>query len=144
MIKRIMVAIDFSQEARRAAAWAIELGKQLDAEVVAVTVLDVSDLRVAMEAGLHGFETQEDVKRQVHDWIDLQYAKIIPPKAKSIRRETRRGIVEQELAEAVKELNADLIVLGPSGIGKRLPLGSKARYLLQHCKVPIALVGADA
>jgi nucleotide-binding universal stress UspA family protein len=144
MVKRIMVAVDFSDEARRAASWALDLAGQLDSEMVAVTVLDVSDLRVAMEAGLHGFETQEDVKRQVQEWVDAQYATIIPARAKNVRREIRRGIVEQELAEAVKELKADLIVMGPSGIGRRLPLGSKARYLLQHCKVPIALVGAEA
>jgi nucleotide-binding universal stress UspA family protein len=137
-IKRILIAIDFSEDARTAARWGINLAKQLEADVLAVTVLDVGDLRVAMDAGLHGFETQEDVKRQVQEWIDAEYAKIIPPTAK-VRREIRRGIVEKELVAAVRSYDADLVVMGSKGLGGRGPIGGKAKYLLEHCQVPVAL-----
>lgn len=140
MIKRILIPVDFSEDSREAANWGRKLADQLAAEVLLVTVLDVSDLRVAMDAGLHGFEKQEDVKRMVQEWIDAQYAKIIPAGAKSIRREIRRGIVEQEIVEAIHVYGADLVVMGKRGLGAREFLGGKTKYLLEHSPVPIVLM----
>ena len=139
-IKRILIPVDFSEDSREAASWGKALADQLAAEILLVTVLDVSDLRVAMDAGLHGFEKQEDVKRMVQEWIDAQYAKIIPPNAKSIRREIRRGIVEQEIVEALNEYGADLVVMGRAGISARELLGGKTRYLMEHSHVPVVLM----
>jgi len=141
MIKRILIPVDFSEDSCEAASWGRSLADQIGAEVLVVTVLDVSDLRVAMNAGLHGFETQQEVKRMVQEWIDAQYAKIIPANARNIRREIRRGIVEKEIVEAVQEFNADLVVMGKRGLGAREFLGGKTKYLLEHSPVPLVLMG---
>jgi nucleotide-binding universal stress UspA family protein len=142
MIKRILIPIDFSETSRRAAQWGIDLANQLDSEAVLVSVLDVSDLRVAMNAGLHGFDNNEDVKRQVQQWIDEQYAKIIPKDAKNVRRDIRRGIVDKELIAAIARENADLIVMGSQGITRRVPLGSKTEFVMRHCSVPVTVIRA--
>ncbi len=136
-IKRILIAVDFSEDSRKAAIWGIELAELLGAEVLVVTVLDVGDLRVAMDAGLHGFETQDEVKRQVQKWIDTQYDKIIPAGATNVRREIRRGIVEKEIVAAIRNCDADLVVMGSRGLGRRGPIGGKAKYVLEHSKIPI-------
>jgi len=143
MIKRILIPVDFSEDSRKAASWGHALAEQLAAEVLLVTVLDVGDLRVAMDAGLHGFETSEDLKRQVHTWIDNQYAKVIPPNAKNVRREIRRGIVDKELAAAIREYGADLVVMGTRGLGAHGLIGGKAKYLLEHSSVPVVLMHTD-
>lgn len=140
MIKRILVPVDFSEDSREAARWGSKLADQLAAEVLLVTVLDVGDLRVAMDAGLHGFETQEDVKRMVQEWIDAQYTKIIPPDAKNVRREVRRGIVEKEIVNAIRKYGADLVIMGKRGLGAREFLGGKTKYLLEHSPVPVVLM----
>lgn len=141
MISRILVPVDFSEISCAAAALAVrELAPQLGAEVVFVTVLEASDLRVAMSAGLHGFDTDEELHRQVADWIEQQFAKVESVQgAVKAKRDVRRGIVERELVEAVKEHRADLVVMGATGIGRRSPLGSKTDYLLRHTAVPVTL-----
>lgn len=137
MIRRIVVPVDFSEASQRAARYAVdELAPSLGAEVVLVTVLDVSDLRVAMKAGLHGFDTDEEVHEQVAKWIDEQFANI----GASAKRDVRRGITEREILEAITEHKADLVVMGAMGITKRFPMGSKADYVLRHSDAPLLLV----
>lgn len=143
MIKKILVPVDFSPNSIRAARYTIEeLAPQLGADVTFVTVLDVGDLRVAMSAGLHGFENDDDVKRQVREWIEGQFAKI-ESAADSVKakRDVRRGLPEREIMEAVQEHAPDLIVMGMHGIGRRDPIGSKAEHVIRHTHVPLMLIG---
>lgn len=143
MIKRIVVPVDFSETSCRAARYAVEeLAPQLGADVVFVTVLEASDLRVAMSQGLHGFETDEDVHRMVAEWIETQFKKIESASgAAKATRDVRRGAVDRELIEAIREHGADLVVMGAHGIGKRTPLGTKAEQVLTGGKVPVMLIG---
>lgn len=136
MIRRIVVPIDFSEASTRAAQYAVTELAPLGAEVVLVTVLEVSDLRVAMKAGLHGFDNDDELREQVEQWLAEQFAKF-PDTA---RREVRRGIVEREIVEAIQEHEADLVVMGAVGIARRIPIGSKAEYVLRHADVPLLLV----
>jgi nucleotide-binding universal stress UspA family protein len=138
MIRRIVVPIDFSAASIRAAHYAVTELAPLGAEVVLVTVLEVSDLRVAMAAGLHGFDNDDELHEQVEQWLDEQFAKL-PATA---RRDVRRGLVEREIVEAIHEHRADLIVMGAVGIARRIPIGSKAEYVLRHVDVPLLLVKA--
>ena len=139
MIRRILVPIDFSKASSRAAHYAVDELAPLGAEVVLVTVLEVSDLRVAMSAGLHGFDNDDELHDQVMQWLEEQFAKF-PATA---RREVRRGIVEREIVEAIQEHDADFVVMGAVGIARRIPIGSKAEYVLRHVDVPLLLVKAE-
>ena len=142
MIKRIVVPVDFSETSTRAAHYAVgELAPQLQAEVVFVTVLEVSDLRVAMKHGLHGFENDDDVHRMVQAWVEERFAEIESGKGSiKARRDVRRGIPDREIIEAVTEHKADLVVMGAHGIGKRNPIGSKAEHVLANSRVPLMLI----
>lgn len=143
MIERILIPIDFSATSRKAAKWGLDLAAQLRVEALIVSVLQVGDLRVAMDAGLHGFESDEDVKRQVDEWVTSQYAQIVPKGAKNVRTEVRRGIAEKEIVEAIQEYKASLVVMGSSGVTKRLPLGSKTEHVMRHCDVPVVVIRPD-
>src|SRR5690242_5384915 len=145
MIERIVVAVDFSEASCRAARYAVEtLGPQLKAEVIFVTVLDPSDLRVAMSAGLHGFDTDDELRGQVRGWIEEQFRKIeSADDAVKARRDVRRGLPEREILEAIHEHNAQLVVMGATGIGRVFPLGSSSEYVLRHAHVPVVLLGGD-
>jgi nucleotide-binding universal stress UspA family protein len=141
MIKRILVPIDFSDMSRRAAHYAIsELAPQLGADVVLVTVLEVSDLRTAMRAGLHGFDTDEEVRRQVHDWVEAQFAMLESHGPVSVQRDIRRGLPDRELVAAIREHKPDLIVMGAAGMGRRDPIGSKTEHLIRQVDVPVLLI----
>lgn len=141
MIERIVVPVDFSETSCRAAHYAVtELAPQLRAEVIFVTVLDVSDLRVAMKAGLHGFETDAELHRQVEAWIEEQFRKIEVSAGVKARRDVRRGIPDHEIVHAIREHGAHLVVMGSVGITRTVPLGSKAEHVLRHVHVPVLLV----
>ena len=140
MIKRILISVDFSETSNRAARWAVDLADQIAGEALIVTVLDVGDLRVAMNAGLHGFETDEEMRKQVRDWIERKLTELVPAGAKNVRHDVRRGRVEQQLVEAITEYDANLVVMGSTGVGRRLPLGSKTEYIMRHSDVPIVVV----
>lgn len=136
MIRRIVVPLDFSDASCRAAQYAQSELAPLGAEVVLVTVLEMSDLRVAMSAGLHGFETDDEVHDRVERWLEQQFAKV----GGNARRDVRRGLVEREIVEAIQEHDADMVVMGAVGITRRIPIGSKAEYVLRHVDVPLVLV----
>lgn len=142
MVRRIVVPVDFSEVSRAAAAYAVrELAPQLGAEVIFVTVLEASDLRVAMSAGLHGFDNDEELHQQVAAWIEEQFAKVDHTDgAVQAKRDIRRGLVDREIVEAIRDHAADLVVMGSVGITKRLPIGSKTEYVLRHTTVPVTLI----
>jgi nucleotide-binding universal stress UspA family protein len=143
MIKRIVVPVDFSENSKRAARYAVEeLAPQLGASVVFVTVLEVSDLRVAMSHGLHGFETDEDVHRLVRAWVEEQFAALETGQGSvKATRDVRRGLPEREIVEAIHQHSADLVVMGAHGIGGRNPIGTKAEHVLAQGNVPLLLLG---
>lgn len=143
MIKRVVVPVDFSEASIRGARYAVdELAQQLGAEVIFVTVLELSDLRVAMSAGLHGFDNDEELHRQVETWIEEQFHRIESAQGsvKTTRDIRRSGLPEREIVEAIREHHADLVVMGSVGIAKRFPFGSKAEYVIRHCDVPLVLL----
>lgn len=141
MIERIVCPVDFSDASCHAADYAVKLAAELHASVVFVTVLDVGDLRVAMKAGLHGFDTDEEMRREVREWIDEQYAKVERDSGSvTTSRDVRRGIPDQEILEAIREHKADLVVMGSSGIAHRFPIGSSTEYLLRHSDVPVLVL----
>lgn len=142
MIKRVLIPVDFSPLSRQAAEWGLALAEQLAGEALILIVLDVGDLRVAMGAGLHDFENHEDVHRQVHEWIDAEYAKIVPSGARNVIREVRRGIVEKEIVATIQQYDPHLVVMGSTGVGRALSLGSKTEYVLRHCGVPVTVIRA--
>ena len=137
MVRRILIAFDFSRESARAVAYGIELAEQLGAEPVVITVLDVADLRVAMRAGLHGFEDDAAVRRMVRRWIADQDAQLLGDT--NARRVIRRGIPEQEILTAATRLRAGMIVMGPTGLGRR-SFGSVTREVLRRSPVPVVVV----
>ena len=141
MIKQILCPVDFSEASCRAAAYALrELAPQLGAEVVWVTVLEASDIRVAIEHGLYGFETDEDLHRQVEEWIEAQFARIDAGKSVTTHRDIRRGIPEREIVDAIREHKPGLVVMGSNGITHSLPLGSKTQYVIEHCDTPVVVM----
>lgn len=93
-----------------------------------------------MRAGLHDFETNEDVQRQVREWIDGEFDKLTARSGVDVQREVRRGIPEQEILKAVRRYKPDLIVMGSTGVARRIPLGSTTGLVMRKTNVPALVV----
>jgi nucleotide-binding universal stress UspA family protein len=140
MVRRIVIAFDFSPHSARAVVYGIDLATQLGAEPIVLTVLDVADLRVAMKAGLHGFSTNADVRRAVKHWIAEEDRALLGPSPIPVRRIIRRGIPASAIVTAAARLKADMIVMASSGMARRLPIGSCTKEVLRTAKVPVLVV----
>lgn len=138
MIQRILVPADFSGESRRAVTFALELAAQLGASVRVMNVLDPGDLRAAIRAGLSGFKDDADVHRRVEEWNASEYAKLGLPD--NVSRVTLRGDVITSILAAIASFDAQLLVMGSAGMGRRLPLGSKTEEVIRRADVPVVVV----
>ncbi len=131
--------MDFSDHARAAAIVAANLASQLGATIRLVTVLDVSDLRVAMKARLDRFTTSAELRRAVEQWVEKEYASLSLPADVPSTRTIRRGFAEPQIVAEIAKWKADLIVMGSSGLARRLPLGSKTAEVLRRSSVPVVV-----
>ena len=140
-IRRILVPVDFSPESLRAAGIAHDIAEQTGARLRFLTVLDVGDLRAALHAQLSGFRTDEEVHLQLQRWIRRQYSAI---DMRGATRTVRRGIAEKEIVAAIEGYRPDLVIMGSSGLMRRLPVGSTTEYVLRHSPVSVLVVKPPA
>jgi nucleotide-binding universal stress UspA family protein len=124
MFDRLLVGVDGSDPARRAAKYALELAARYDADVAAVSVHRDDAGRQAARAAL-------DAVVELADDLDV-----------SVETEPLRGKPATTVVDRAAERDADLIALGRrgrSGIGARL-LGSVTERVLRRTDVPVLTV----
>ena len=109
-----------------------------------MTVLDVGDLRAALKVGLDEFRDEEDAHRKLQQWIDAQYARIELPANVASSRIIRRGIVEQEICDEIRDSAPQLVIMGSAGLARRIPIGSRTEYVIRHGGVPVVVVPLKA
>lgn len=149
-INKIMVAVDFSEYSKPTLKFAAHLANIHNAALVVVNVLNKRDLDALQTIELEGIgvSAEKFIVKQKADrdaatdqllkeagCLDLQLTKIF-----------RIGVPWFELLEAVKEQQADLMVIGTKGktsIPNTL-FGSTAEKVFRRCSVPVLFVrGTD-
>ena len=124
---KLILATDLSENARTAAQWAARFGETEGAEVVAVHVIELSAAHWA--AGAYDFLEDERLRKQARDNVEQWYVETTGTKPASVQ--VRAGTPAVQLAEAVSEEQADLLVVSRSGkrAWERFWLGSTAKAL---------------
>lgn len=141
--RKILIAVDESAFAARAADVGLELARSLGAEVALIHVVDPSVDAYAPEGGIPASElialAQQDGRRLVAAFS--QRASLQPPPLEFIHI----GKSATEIVKAAKDWPADLIVIGSHGRGgvKRLLLGSVAEAVMRHAACPVLVVRAE-
>ncbi len=141
--RKILVAVDESAFAARAADVGFELARSLGGEVALIHVIDPSVDAYAPEGGIPANEliglAQQDGKRLLAAFS--QRASLQPPPFEFIHV----GKPATEIIKAAKECPADLIVIGSHGRGgvERLLLGSVAEAMMRHAACPVLVVRAE-
>jgi nucleotide-binding universal stress UspA family protein len=140
--RRIIIAVDGSVFAARAANVGFELARSLGAEAALIHVIDPSVV-VAPEGGYPAGElialAEQDGKRLLAGFS--QRASVQPPPLEFIQV----GKPATEIVKAAQEWPADLIVIGSHGRGgvQRLLLGSVADGVMRHAKCPVLVVRSE-
>jgi nucleotide-binding universal stress UspA family protein len=137
--KRILIAVDESPIAARAADVGSELGRSLKAEVAFVHVIQ-PPLNPPMET----LVTSEQLIAQA----SLEARKLLHkfgqqgPGHRASLEFVRVGKSSAEILAAAKEWSDDLVVIGSHGKGvvQRVMLGSVAESVMRHARCPVLIV----
>ena len=138
--RKILVAVDESAFAARAADVGFDLARSLGAEVAILHVVDPAVDAYAPEGGIRASElvalAQQDGKRLLAAFA--QRAALQPAPLEFIHV----GKPAAEIVKGAKDWRADLIVIGSHGRGRveRLLLGSVAEAVMRHATCPVLVV----
>lgn len=124
---KLILATDLSDNARPAAEWAARFGRTEGAEVSVVHVVEISAAHWA--SGAYDFLDDEKLSEAAEERVRKWYSDATGSEPASVQ--VRAGTPAVQLAEAVKEAKADLLVVSRSGKGgwEKFWLGSTAKAL---------------
>ena len=155
MFKRILVALDGSDNSARASQAAIELAEKLKAELIVVHAIIPPALYYHTEISSEGPVIEPPTHEKEID-LYLEYARTVARgivdrtvseakkrgiPVKTDIPETTTSVVETVVNQAVKE-NADLVIVGTRGLGgfKKLLLGSVSSGVVDHAHCPVLVI----
>lgn len=144
MFERILLAVDGSESAGRAADAAAELARRFSSEVIVLHVREWGTV-------LHGFapattfETIDlETMQQARELVDgvVQGLEKQEVKARGEVRSALRGAVAQVILEVLRQEGANCLVMGSRGLGDvgALVLGSITHKVLHLAECPVLVV----
>lgn len=142
MFERILLAVDDSDESKKAIKTAVSLAKATDGEVLVVHV-HAKDM---------GFQVKDDIETRIEAETLIEAACNIVKRAGvpvvGDLRAARSDHVAKEVLDAAERFDADCIVVGSRGSGPltQMLVGSVANQVvhLAHCPVIVAREAAAA
>ncbi|WOF16640.1 universal stress protein [Methanoplanus sp. FWC-SCC4] len=139
MYKKILLATDGSENARRAAEKAAGFAKDLSSHVILVYIINnppSQSRMVKANFDVHSL-LEEDAKTRIKDTIDIFENNGLPYTLK-----VAIGDPAAEIIEIAEREKADMIVIGSRGLGtiKGVFLGSVSRKVTHNAKCPVMIV----
>ena len=147
-IKKILVPTDGSDYSMRAAEYGISIAKMLNAQIMVVYVIDKVAVEQIDEVALEQISkavkrdnVERELKKDGQRYITyvLGLAKKEGVKADSL---LAKGIPFEQILHLAKELNIDLIVMGPYGRrgAERILIGSVAERVIEYSLCPVLVI----
>ena len=119
MISKILVPSDGSKTAKRAAAYAVDLAKQLNASIIILSVIDQRSLIAktvsAAETPRHTIEPLDDYLKEAAEGYTGEIKKLCDKKGVTAQVSIKTGHPVEEIVKEAKKSKADLIVMGSQG-----------------------------
>ncbi|MCE5210192.1 MAG: universal stress protein [Deltaproteobacteria bacterium] len=120
MVSKILVPLDGSKTAKKAAEYAVDLAKQLNASIMILNVIDkrslVAQTVPASKTAMHTIEPIEDYLREVAEKHIGEILKLCDKNGVVSEMSIKKGHPVKEILKAAKKYKADLIVMGSHGI----------------------------
>ena len=138
--KKILIAVNSSAFALKAAKVGFDLAHAVDAEVALLYVIDRTKESVNVETGATREQSEMILLKEAQETIE-QMIKIYNG-AKELFKFTPEGFPKEEILNVAKEWEADIIVMGThakSGLSHFFS-GSIAEHVIRHACVPVMVV----
>lgn len=142
--RTIVCGVDFGEESSRALTVAAGLAARLGARLVLAHVARPTTLPGVSAAPGAGERLEEAERQEGEELLESMAAS--EAQGVEVERVLRFGDPAGELAEIVRDVNADLLVVGSHGRGaaKRAVLGSVSSTLARDAAVPVVVVPPHA
>jgi len=145
-IKRILAAIDFSLYSPQVLRFAVDLTRELKAQLVVVNVINQRDVQ-AIEMVQREFPGQSVslfVRVATAERVNLFEKLLAAAGAASVgaKKLIKVGVPFKEILNAVDEEQADLLIMGTKGRGNVADalFGSTAEKVFRRCPIPLVSV----
>ena len=145
VMKKILVPCDFSDSAKQAYKFAIDIAAANAGEVIVVKIIDLTPVYVeSLDSNpyyLHVTsvlkELEDDARK---DFGNLQ--KSVDAKNVKVTFVTEQGTILQTLLNQIHKQEADLIVMGTHGVHglKEFLIGSNTEKIVQSAPVPVFVI----
>ena len=139
-MKKIIVPIDFSVHSEYALKTAAKLAKKNNAELLALHMLEMSDIMLTASDGLQNQKAIfffELAKKKFEDFLEKDYLKGI-----KVTPIVKHFKVFSEVTDVAKKNDADLVVMGSQGASgaKEFFIGSNTERVVRHSEIPVLVV----
>jgi len=144
MFKKILLAFDGSEHARKALNVAIDLALRYNAKLLVVEVIDLHTVNLAEATNISSYSISkaiEEIKSKASG--DLRECiRIAKESGVDVDGEILEGDPAAEILRYSEEKNVDLIITGSRGLSrwKRLLMGSVSNRIVSEAKVATLVV----
>ena len=142
-IKKIMVAVGFTEYSEGLLNYAARIAEGLDAEMIVASIINVRDVEAIGTIATMGYEVDSEhyiseIKAERRQTLDQILAKIAYS-ADKVRAVFKVGYPVPELLQTAIAENADLIVMGIKGRSnlESILMGSVAEKVFRRSPIPV-------
>jgi nucleotide-binding universal stress UspA family protein len=142
-VKKIMVAVDFSEFSDKITDHAGRLAEDLSAELIFVNVINQRDIDMVNQITIYTdkISVKDYINRFIDDRTEQMQRLLKDTSCTQIpnRFLIKKGVPFAELIETAIEEKADMVVMGTKGRSNiaGILFGSQAEKMFHHCPVPL-------
>jgi nucleotide-binding universal stress UspA family protein len=135
-VKKILVAVDGSEQSNKAVLLASRIAKSEGAEMTLLHVVDVKDAPVLMA------EAEDKGQEERGQTVLLQSAELALSEDVQTRSVLRRGHVAGQVLRYANEYQPQMIFIGTRGLGRgaAILMGSVSKSVVQGAKTSVVVV----
>lgn len=144
-MKRVLVAVDGSENSLRALEFALDLQKMCREVQITALYVGPSIYGLFPESGLSSWIRQKDLDKEIEDRAQKISEKIDQVAVRygaSVEKAIARGDAGAAISKFAEEGEYDLVVVGTRGYGevKSILIGSVSHKVLHLCSCPVVVV----
>lgn len=144
-MKKILVAVDGSEDSKKALLSGANIAKRFDSEVLLVRVQKLADILVSepemeeLKKSVEKSPLKGELEKKSRQILDEAEKILKNSSVKKIKKIFKWGHPVEEILKAADDENVDAIVLGSRGRRRGILLGSVSKEVAERAKVSVLI-----